>query len=154
MVGEGKPSRDPSQKSRGWKHVRIKPPSTSNTLLRRPSVYPPQPSTLTSTSDAPRHPSIYPPAPSPPPPTCTFSSTMAWYSRSAASLAARSLPSFFSSVSHSSPASSRTFLQSSSGFERSLEVHEGLASERLGEGREGGRRRRGEVRAGVGQLRA
>lgn len=33
---------------------------------------------------------------------------MAWYSRSAASDAARCFPSPFSSVSHSSPASSRT----------------------------------------------
>lgn len=40
--------------------------------------------------------------------TCELSSTMAWYSRSAISEAARSFPSSCSSVWHSSPASSRT----------------------------------------------
>ena len=38
------------------------------------------------------------------------------------------LTSFFSSVSHSSPASSRTFLQSSAGSPSSLAVQEDAAS--------------------------
>eukprot|EP00955_Chlamydomonas_euryale_P087346 364283-Chlamydomonas_euryale.AAC.24 len=54
---------------------------------------------------------------------------MAWYSRSAASLAARSFPSSRSSVWHSSPASSRTLLHSSAGSDSSLDVQDGLALE-------------------------
>ena len=61
--------------------------------------------------------------------TWRLSSTIAWYNKSAASLAALSGPSSASSVSHSSPASSRIFLQRSSGFDRSLDVQEGLASD-------------------------
>ena len=51
---------------------------------------------------------------------------MLWYNRSAASLAVRAVPSCFSSVSHSSPASSRTFSQSSSGSASKRAVQLGL----------------------------